>query len=45
MLSDEYCGVDSSNQIPDRDTIGRFRNIFMQNGSRRSRLCMFSANL
>ena len=25
-----YCGVESSNQIPDGDTIGRFRNILIQ---------------
>ncbi len=28
----EFCGVDSSNQIPDGDTIGRFRNILVSNG-------------
>ena len=28
----EFCGVDSSNQIPDGDTIGRFRNILVNNG-------------
>lgn len=27
----EFCGVDSSNQVPDGDTIGRFRNILIQN--------------
>ena len=26
----DFCGVDSSNQIPDGDTIGRFRNILIQ---------------
>ena len=25
-----FCGVDSSNQIPDGDTIGRFRNILIK---------------
>ena len=25
----EFCGVDSSNQVPDGDTIGRFRNILV----------------
>lgn len=25
----EFCGVDSSNQVPDGDTIGRFRNILI----------------
>lgn len=28
----EFCGVDSSNQIPNGDTIGRFRNILVKNG-------------
>jgi IS5 family transposase len=28
----EFCGVDSSNQVPDGDTIGRFRNILVDNG-------------
>lgn len=28
----EFCGVDSPNQIPDGDTIGRFRNILEDNG-------------
>ncbi len=28
----EFCGVDSSNQVPDGDTIGRFRNILLKNG-------------
>jgi IS5 family transposase len=28
----EFCGVDSSNQVPDGDTIGRFRNILVNNG-------------
>ena len=27
----EFCGVDSSNQIPDGDTLGRFRNLLMKN--------------
>ncbi len=26
-----FCGVDSSNQVPDGDTIGRFRNILIDN--------------
>lgn len=30
-LSD-FCGVESSNQVPDGDTLGRFRNILMRNG-------------
>lgn len=28
----DFCGVDSPNQIPDGDTIGRFRNILEDNG-------------
>ncbi len=27
----EFCGVESSNQVPDGDTLGRFRNLLMQN--------------
>jgi len=28
----EFCGVDSSNQVPNGDTLGRFRNLLIQNG-------------
>ena len=28
----EFCGVEFSNQVPDGDTIGRFRNILVKNG-------------
>lgn len=28
----DFCGVDSSNQVPDGDTIGRFRNILTKHG-------------
>ena len=28
----EFCGVESSNQVPDGDTVGRFRNILICNG-------------
>jgi IS5 family transposase len=28
----EFCGVDSSNQVPDGDTLGRFRNLLIANG-------------
>lgn len=28
----DFCGVDSSNQVPDGDTLGRFRNILIKNG-------------
>lgn len=27
----DFCGVDSSNQIPDGDTLGRFRNLLIRN--------------
>ena len=30
----DFCGVDSSNQVPDGDTIGRFRNILEANDYR-----------
>jgi len=28
----EFCGVESSNQVPDGDTLGRFRNLLIQHG-------------
>lgn len=28
----DFCGVVSSNQVPDGDTLGRFRNILLRNG-------------
>ena len=28
----EFCEVDSSNQVPDGDTLGRFRNLLIRNG-------------
>lgn len=28
----DFCAVESSNQVPDGDTLGRFRNILMRNG-------------
>ena len=28
----DFCGVESSNQVPDGDTLWRFRNILMRNG-------------
>lgn len=28
----EFCGVDSSNQVPDGDTLGRFHNLLIKNG-------------
>ncbi len=28
----DFCGVESSNQVPDGDTLGRFRNLLLRNG-------------
>jgi transposase, IS5 family len=28
----DFCGVESSNQVPDGDTLGRFRNLLVKNG-------------
>ena len=28
----DFCGVESSNEVPDGDTLGRFRNILIRNG-------------
>lgn len=28
----EFCGVESSNQVPDGDTLGRFRNLLLKHG-------------
>ena len=28
----DFCGVESSNQLLDRDTLGRFRNLLIKNG-------------
>lgn len=28
----EFCGVESSNQVPNGDTLGRFRNLLVRNG-------------
>jgi len=28
----DFCGVDSPNQVPDGDTVGRFRNILVEKG-------------
>ena len=28
----DFCGVESSNQVPDGDTLGHFRNILLRNG-------------
>lgn len=28
----DFCGVESSNQVPDADTLGRFRNLLIHNG-------------
>ena len=28
----DFCGIDYSNQVPDGDTLGRFRNLLLKNG-------------
>ena len=28
----DFCGVESSNQVPNGDTLGRFRNLLIRNG-------------
>ena len=28
----DFCGIDSSNQVPDEDPLGRFRNLLIKNG-------------
>ena len=35
----DFCGVESSNQIPDGDTLGRFRNLLVKNGAAGKALC------
>ena len=30
----EFCGIDSSNQVPDGDTLGRSCNLLVRNGIR-----------
>ena len=42
----EFCGVTSSNQVPNGDTIGRFRNILIRNGMQETvcRCCEPSQN-
>ena len=35
----EFCGVDSSNQVPDGDTLGRFRNLLSKTICRSACLC------
>ena len=34
MAFSDFCGVESSNQIPDGDTLGRFRNLLVKKGLR-----------
>ncbi len=38
----EFCGVDSPNQVPDGDTIGRFRNILEENKIQEKLFCEVS---
>ena len=37
----QFCGVDSSNQVPDGDTLGRFRNILLKNGIQQELYSLF----
>ena len=32
----DFCGVESSNQLPDRDTLGRFRNLLIKTDFRKT---------
>ena len=32
----DFCGIDSSNQVPNRDAIVRFRNLPVKNGLKES---------
>ena len=40
----QFCGVESSNQVPDGDTIGRFRNILTKNHLQKSCLATWSGS-
>ena len=35
----DFCGIESSNQVPDGDTLGRFRNLLMENNLQQ---CLFA---
>ena len=41
----DFCGVESSNRIPDGDTIGKFRNLLIQNGIHEKFFAMVVKNL
>lgn len=41
----DFCGVESSNQIPDGDTIGKFRNLLIRNGIHEKFFAMVVKNL
>lgn len=41
----DFCGVESSNQIPDGDTIGKFRNLLIWNGIHEKFFAMVVKNL
>ena len=41
----EFCGVDSSNQIPDGDTIGRFRALLVKNGLQEKLFAIVSSDV
>ena len=40
----QFCGVESSNQVPDGDTIGGFRNILTKNHLQKSCLATWSGS-
>ena len=41
----DFCGVESGNQIPDGDTIGKFRNLLIRNGIHEKFFAMVVKNL
>ena len=41
----EFCEVDSSNQVPDGDTLGRFRNLLINNGLQQQFFCAGSRGI
>ena len=43
--SSDFCGVESGNQIPDGDTIGKFRNLLIRNGIHEKFFAMVVKNL
>lgn len=41
----DFCGIESSNQVPDGDTLGRFRNLLMENNLQQCLFAQFVALL